>query len=211
MIIRSIVISGALILVALFAHNSLAVDYFPSEAGPSFVYYGGVEVVINDGLGSDFARIRCPDCRISSSQGFRIDSDGDVLQTSVGSFFSDGSWLYQRRFEPPLLYLDLPLEPAKSWVSTAEVWGLDGEYEGLVDLFMYARREKNVDVPAGNFDVFEVEMYYRYRDLPAASMQRTLWMQKQLGPINENNVLMSWTGVVSNSSVSWGSIKAIYR
>lgn len=195
-----------LVFISIGIGAAYGVEYFPSESGPTFVYGSGLDVVI-DGSPAAFSRVSCPSCWVWWWDSFRVNSNGDVEQTSFGSYAWSGTESDDHIFDPPLLYLDFPLETGKSWVSSAleRVYFADSD---SLTLFGSVIGEQIIDVPAGQFEVYEVSLYYRYQNDHTRDNWKTLYLHRQLGPVGD---LTSWTGVVPTETSTWGGVKALYR
>ena len=65
-----------------------------------------------------------------------------------------------------------------------------------------------VTVEAGTFDVIKVNIEKRYPNAPMYNTVEELWLHRQLGQVNN---LTQWTGIVSATGTTWGSLKGLYR
>jgi len=192
----------------LFASSGvIAVEYFPSEPGPEFVY-GQTPLVIVSGNQGGFYRMSCPDCNIMTYTGFMVGPAGDVFLKAHGSASTSGPDPDEKYFEPSLKYLDFPLDPAKTWSSTGAQFDLWGGEEDTVTLTCTVQGQEVVSVPAGEFEVMVVNLVYTYETQMWMNHTETLWLHAQLGPVKN---LVSWTGVVDTDNTTLGAVKALYR
>jgi hypothetical protein len=198
----------AILAVVLFAHSGVfAVEYFPSEPGPEFVYGQSPLEIQSSDLGG-FLRVSCPDCNIMSYTRFLIGPSGNVFLGAHGSASTGAPDPDETYFEPNLKYLDFPLEPAKTWSSTAVQFDLWGGEEDTVTLTATVQGQEVVSVPAGEFEVMVVDLAYTYETQMWMNRIETLWLHAQLGPVKN---LVSWTGVVDTEKTSMSAVKALYR
>ncbi len=201
--------TAALVLGLLAPCAAQAVPWFPSESGPTFSYPGGAVSIWGSDAAGAFGRGSCwafwPfQCR---SDAFTLDAGGDIRFQSVGSSSAAMPDPDVTVFDPPLLYLDFPLETDKTWVSQAEV-RRDGQDPLTVTLTGRVVGPATVTVPAGTFEVIIVELSCAGPEgLPLLPIGE-LWLHDKLGPVND---LLSWTGVVGIGPISWGTLKVMYR
>ncbi len=195
-------------VLVLYCGQSGAVDYFPSEPGPTFNYSCGPVTISADGSGG-FGRVICANCIVGAVNSYKINASSDVLETSYGYFAQAAPDPDIYIYEPGLLYLDLPLDAGKEWQSTAELrYYMGGDALDTVTLHGRVIGPRTVTVPAGEFEVIEVELSYQFAVEEWRSSTTVLWLQRQLGPVNG---LESWTGVIAAEETTWGSVKAAYR
>lgn len=194
--------------LALPGPAARAVPYFPSDPGPTF-HYESITIYIADGGGTGaFGRswsFGSPPY-LSGSEVFRLDGDGDVLCESVGVVATGMLDIYH--FEPPLKYLDFPLETGRTWTSQAELLEDPAPEPTYVTLSGQVLGPATITVPAGTFDVIAVELTYEGPEYGLAPTTGVLYLHHQLGPIGG---LVSWTGVVGTGPILWGSLKAAWR
>ncbi len=198
----------ALLTVCAFtAIGVSAVEYFPSEPGPEFVY-GNFPLTIHTTDFGGFMRVSHLGFDIVSYSTFRVGPSGDVFLNSYGTASPAGPDPDETYFEPDLKYLDFPLEPSKTWTSTATQFDLWGGEEDTVTLTATVEGAEVVSVPAGDFEVVVVTLEFAHETLYWMNHSEVLWLHAQLGPVTN---LESWTGVVPSQKTDWGSIKALYR
>jgi len=193
--------------IILTANGAIAVEYFPSEPGLQFVY-SNFPLVIHATDTGGFMRVNCPECEIISYTTFIEGSSGNIFLQSFGSVSSAGPDPDETYFEPDLKYLDFPLEPSKTWSSTATQFDLWGGEEDTITLTGSVLGTEVVSVPAGEFEVLVVALEFEYEALYWLNHTEVLWLHSQLGPVKD---LVSWTGIVSTENASWGTVKALYR
>lgn len=194
--------------LALGAAPAVAVPWFPSDPGPTFTYEGAMAPTTISGNGVDFARGTNLESWpfLSHVEYFRVDPTGDILCRGTGSAATGMIDIYD--YDPPLLYLDFPLEPGKTWSSQATLWPNYAGTPPVVTLTGRVVGSGPATVPAGTFDVTIVELTLTgqpYGTLPTTGY---LFLHHQLGPVGG---LVSWTGVVGIGPVSWGRFKVMYR
>ncbi len=196
------------VAVILFGVESWAVEYFPADPSATFDYTYGPVTIVDVGSG-EFARIVCATCIVGSSNSYRVDAGGDIHETQFAGFAQAAPDPSIYLFSPNLLYLDFPLDTGKQWESTSELYFyMGGSAMDTVTLRGRVVGPRTVTVPAGEFEVIEVELDYQYAGESWPSGTQVLWLHKQLGPVNG---LEAWTGVVSADRVNWGTLKAGYR
>ena len=165
-------------------------------------------MVIHAGHG-EFARIVCATCIVGNSNSYRIDATGDIYETQFAAFADAAPDPDIYSYMPNPLYLDLPLEAGKTWeTASALYYYLGTDPVDTVTLSGHVLGPRSVTVPAGDFEVIEVELHYEYAIDNWRSRTEVLWLHRQLGPVNG---LESWEGVVPTESPSWGTLKASYR
>ena len=131
---------------------------------------------------------------------FQENADGDIEVVS-SSYYSQGAIdpdFYD--YNPPMLYLDFPLEVGKTWASVSSAHGIIGE----------VLREETVTVPAGTFDVIVVRLINLFpQDWIFAG---ELYLAPGVGQVlHEGHGLVSFDGPVGIQESSWGSVKALFR
>lgn len=200
--------AGVGFALALAACPAVAVEWFPSEPGLTFTYENEIAPTVIGGNGTDFWRAVSMDRwpYLGFVERFRVDAAGDVLCTGTGA--SGTGLIDEYHYDPPLLYLDLPLEVGKSWTSHAQLWPSYGEGPNIVTLTGRVAASGPATVPAGTFEVVVVELILSGQDYGAAPRTGYLLLHRQLGPVQG---LVSWTGVVSTPPLTWGSLKAMWR
>ncbi len=196
------------VVVIVFGGASWAVEYFPTDPSAAFDYTYGPVTIVDVGSG-EIARVVCATCIVGSSNSYRVDASGDIYETQFAGFAQAAPDPSIYLYSPNLLYLDFPLDTGKEWESTSELFFYMGD--SAIDTVTLRGRvlgPKTVTVPAGEFDVIEVELDYQYAGESWPSGTQVLWLHRQLGPVNG---LQSWTGVVSTEQANWGTLKAGYR
>lgn len=137
---------------------------------------------------------------------FREDPAGDVLCTGTGAGATGMIDVYT--YDPPLLYLDFPLETGKTWSSQAALQPDYGGTPSIVTLTGRVIGNGSATVPAGTFEVVAVELVLTGQDYGAGPATGVLLLHHQLGPVGG---LVSWTGVVGTEPLAWGTLKAAWR
>lgn len=185
-----------------------AVEYFPTDPSAAFDYTYGPVTIVDVGSG-EFARVVCATCIVGSSNSYRVDASGDIHETQFAGFAQAAPDPSIYLYSPNLLYLDFPLDTGKEWESTSELYFYMGD--GAMDTVTLRGRvvgPRTVTVPAGEFEVIEVELDYQYAGESWPSVTQVLWLHRQLGPVNG---MEAWTGVISTEQANWGTLKAGYR
>jgi hypothetical protein len=155
-----------------------------------------------------------PPCCVRHSFLFDDEAD-DVYMVKHGYLWDPWAMPNIWTYEPPVLFLDLPLTVGKSWSwSGRRLLGgslPDGDY--TVEFTVTDERE--VTVPAGTFSVLVVQIlvidpeYYWGNpfDLP-----KMLYLHHDLGPVEWSGYrLEAWTGIVPTENRTWSSVKELYR
>ena len=194
-------------VVAGAVGNAGAVDYFPTEPGPVF-YYGTTPITISAGWDDGFSRVEPVGDIGTVVTYFRLDANEDVLLEGQGYLYLNMPSPEFVEYPTDLTYLDLPLDTGKTWSSTTASpvnWDLPWTAMTLVGA---VQGPTTVTVPAGDFEVIVVTLDYRFEGAPEYDYTEELWLHEQLGPV-EN--LVSWSGIISDESMSWGAVKALYH
>ncbi len=191
----------------LFAAGSVqvnAAEYWPLQDGLIWTYSG------SPGYSVEMHSYGQSNCRIYDwgsgfvSLDFSESESGDVVVESWG-YWSEGGVCGTpdiREFDPPLTYLDLPLEVGKSWFSVSGGSVLVGE----------VLRAETITVTAGTFDAVVVRLVaIMPEDWPLA--EEELYLAPAVGQIMHNgNMLASFSGAtVSAERNTWGAVKALFR
>ena len=191
--------------VLVAAGSSLAIDYFPTVDGASMLY-GTIWVAISSA--GDEACHTTADMESQNTTCYAIDANGDVAlayriySSRPGGWTSRWIW-----YSPPALYLDFPLETGKTWTTSTNENEEDGpSYAMVVEGTVIGPAV--VTVEAGTFDVIKVNIEKRYPNAPMYNSVEELWLHRQLGQVNN---LTQWTGIVSATGTTWGSLKGLYR
>lgn len=199
---------AAAVAVALVAVPAVAVPWFPSEPGLTFTYENDFAPTVIGSNGNDFWRAanldRWP--YLSRVEYFRVDPSGDVLCTGTGAGAT--GLIDACTYDPPLLYLDFPLDIGKTWSSQAALWP---DFDGAPSLVTLSGRvvgRGTATVPAGTFEVVIVELALEGQEQGGRPATGVILLHHQLGPVQG---LLSWTGVVGTESVNWGQVKSMYR
>ena len=185
------------------AAMTAAADYWPMPNGKIYTYeYPSgdqftVRYVDNWLVGAGMG--------LQTSEEFAVDAEGDVLLTEYSRYQAPGidgdSWWY----EPPVKFLDLPLEVGKEWTTVTTTHG----YGTGIDFVHYSVESYgSVTVPMGTFEAYvvrETGMFTR--------LGETYVLNRDLGPISRLSgaLLVSITDAVATEGHSWGSIKALFR
>ena len=193
------------VLVVMLPVAGTSSDYWPMEDGLVWRYGSisdwGHEVTMNCNT-NGCSRGRSwtfPDFSARSTVSYQESGNGDVLVTRTS--FSDSRQLdpSQVHFDPPLVFLDLPLEVGKSWYTIAPPYGIVCE----------VLREESLTVPLGTFDVFVVSVI----DLMNFTrLSGEYYLNRELGALNnDGNLLAGFSGPVGIETSSWGTLKALFR
>ena len=194
-------------MVIFAATGVYAVDYFPSDNGSAFVYENGT-ITIHSNLSDGFSRRVCDGCSWGSEIYYDLDTSGNVLLSAFSAWTENMICGDYNTYTPNLTYLDFPLDRGKRWSNTAVITGLYGEYLDTVTLTAVVLGPTTITVPAGEFDVIGVWLEYLYEDHRYEDSTQVLWLHPQLGPVNG---LISWSGMVSQKELSWGTVKSMFR
>ena len=123
--------------------------------------------------------------------------DGDIEIVSCAEWNHYG--LAHASFNPPLLFLDLPLEVGKIWESANTTGALRGE----------VLREEIVEVSAGSYQVMVVRIA---NVLNCGLFAGDYYLERAIGKVMHNGVgLYSITSPIAVESQAWGSLKALFR
>jgi len=204
---KALFVFVVLIFAALFAVGPgqvNATEYWPLQDGLVWTYSGspGYSVEMNS-FGQSYSRIYDWGSGFVSL-GFSESESGDVVVESWG-YWSEGGFCGTpdtREFNPPLTYLDLPLEVGKSWTSVSGGSVLVGE----------VLRAETITVAAGTFEAVVVRhVAIMPEDWPLA--EEELYLAPAIGQImHDGNMLVSFSGAtVSVERNTWGAVKALYR
>ena len=184
-----------------------AVDFFPSVTEPTFTYEYGTVTIHNAWPGA-FSRRVCDGCIEGSATTYELDVNNDILLATFSSWYENIVCPDYNTYTPSLIYLDFPLDIAKTWSSTAVITEVYGGYLDTVTLTGTVLGPLTVTVPAGDFEVIAVSLEYVYEHQLFSDSTQVLWLHRQLGPVNE---LVSWTGIVSQEDLDWGSVKSLFE
>ena len=116
-------------------------------------------------------------------------------------------------FDPPLLYVDVPLVPGKSWGgSSTQYADLEGSGPGLPIQYAYAVKEvEEVALPGGTFTAYRLGL--------AGSAMLDRWYSEGIGavqlqplvPLGRTFKLVEGSGPALVENRSWGHLKQTYR
>jgi hypothetical protein len=153
---------------------------------------------------------------VSKKLLFQVNGEGDVTM-AISDFYCPGGidpddlWQY----DPPAIFLDLPLAVGKSWtVANGSVYGYG--YPCSKPSSYEIVGEEQVTVPAGTFDTFVL------RETNGIG-QRTYYLDRVLGPVRITEFCqgqyslggtLSLVGVEGPTSArpnTWGALKMLYR
>lgn len=183
----------------------LAADYWPMQDGLIWRYGAGTASDFEFGMTCvDSACVRGYDQIVGqygSSQGseFRTNADGDIVLASSW-YWSTGAidpdhW----NFNPPLIFLDLPLEVGKQWVSMS----------GTTVFIGNVTSESVVQAPSGTYNVLVVEISDLFN---RTRLSGTYFLERSIGPVKYEDLGLSYfNGTVGVAESNWGSLKALYR
>jgi hypothetical protein len=190
--------AACLCSLLLFA-TARAADYWPIEHGVTWNYGESSDSLypIQMGVSDGVIWLSEPNPYALTTSYFRVNADGDIEATRWVNFYEYG--FQGASFDPPLLFLDLPLEVGKTWETVNSTGGLRGA----------VLREEVVTVPAGTFQV----MVVRITDvLNGGLFVGDYYLDRNIGNVKHNGVgLFSVSGTIAGESQSWGSLKALFR
>lgn len=194
----------AVLGLGLLAGVVLAADYWPSTPGATFTYQDPARSVDIQELGPDwFVRNRSSE-ECSHQDFYRLSEAGDVLWCGYNR--SCESWVdpVSVEFDPPILFLDLPLTMSKTWTSRASIGG--AARQDSVIFYFVVNGQESVTTPAGTFDTMRLQYF------GSGLSVQTLYLHRQLGPVldADGSRLTGWTGVVAADAATWGEVKALY-
>ena len=198
--LRSLGAAAAMLAAGLLvAGTATAAPWWPSSPGATFTYLD--RTVVLTGTPTAFSRIvaRATD---TFAEDYAVDKNGDVVthgwQNEAGTLFEF--------YDPPLVWLDLPLAVGRSWSSETNIThpehGGDHVVEGMVT------GADIVIAPAGSFEVMMVEWTFTPVHATHAPWTLVHVVHRQLGPVDG---LVSWTGIVDERATAWGDLKAAWR
>jgi hypothetical protein len=201
---RTIRVSVVVVFLVALAGAAAAADYWPLTPGTTFTYQDPAWNVDIQEMGPGwFVRNRTSEA-CSGQDFYRLSEDGDVLWCGYNRICE--SWVDPSsvEFDPPVLFLDLPLTMYKSWTSQASIGGI-AHPESVIYYFIVNGQE-SVTTPAGTFDTIRIQYF------GSGLSVQTLYLHRQLGPVLDVNGsrLSGWTGVVENDLATWGEVKALY-
>lgn len=182
-----------------------AADYWPMQHGLIWRYGSGSPTDFEFTMTcADSACVRgytqaYGDHTASRFSAFHTTAGGDIALTGRWSWETGGLDPDVRYFDPPLLFLDLPLEVGKQWFSGS----------GGAILIGLVTGESTVVTPAGTYDVFVVELddVFDHTELGG-----TYYLERSIGPVKYmSHGLSYFNGTVGTASLTWGGLKAMYR
>jgi len=145
---------------------------------------------------------------LTTETHFFENEEGDIEVLGICSRPSPNSQDYSSSsFEPPVLFLDLPLEVGKSWQTETMLVG--GEASSWTYSYEVIAQE-GVVVPAGDFTVFVVR---ETKASDSGSIESLYYLDRELGPIlyQEDFELVNTERLVGSKKESLGGAKALYR
>lgn len=195
----------------IMATTVVAMPYWPSVNGAAFeysdktvtVYTSGATFVRGwtDGGGSVW---------FSYADHYARDADGDLVVTGQSSMCSACTSPSETYFDPPWKLLDYPLTPGKRWSTTYAQFNPQENPFFYPDLIVTVEvvRETTVETPWGTLPVVELGFYRARADRPQDYEMSSMLLHVDLGPIEG---LVGYSGVVPNTGISWGDLKALFR
>ncbi len=201
---HTIRVSVAAVLLSALAGTAVAADYWPLTPGATFTYQDPAWSVDIQEMGPDwFVRNRNSE-GCSHQDIYRLSEAGDVLWCGYNR--SCESWVDPTsvEFDPPILFLDLPLTMFKSWTSRSSIGG--AARPDSVIYYFIVNGQESVTTPAGTFDTMRLQYF------GSGLSVQTLYLHRQLGPVldADGSRLTGWTGVVATDEATWGEVKALY-
>ncbi|MFH1844372.1 MAG: hypothetical protein ABIF77_14320 [bacterium] len=198
------------LLILMLPAYLAAGDYWPLVAGATFQYESAALSWINyslrDNPAGDGTTLRegtSGPLPCSSSEAYFDDGSGDIyLPYATWQCLGDLEPT-EYDFDPPLLFLDLPLAAGKTWT-----W--NGDLNGSPSSVAFSvTGEQVITVASRTFTVMvvSVDEVSGIEWLP-----QELYLHRDLGPVIwlEHN-LVSWTELVDTPPATWGQVKALYR
>ncbi|MBK7673158.1 MAG: hypothetical protein IPJ24_17495 [bacterium] len=184
----------------LLSSAGLAADYWPIAPGITWNYGTSASSTypVQMGVSDTSFWLVEPSLFLSPLSRFVVNGDGDIEAKSWTYFHEYG--IRYAIFDPPLLFLDFPLDVGKTWETVNATGGLRGE----------VLREETVTVPAGTFQTKVV----RITDiLNGGLFVGDFYLDRNIGNVKHRGVgLFSFSGpTAAESQQSWGSVKALFR
>ncbi|MBE0565639.1 MAG: hypothetical protein IH621_06780 [Krumholzibacteria bacterium] len=146
-----------------------------------------------------------------SSDSYRLGADGDVIHVG-GSYLANG-FAEGFEFVPPVLLLDLPLDPGKTW-STESIWYDPnfGAARTVVSGQVLGPTTTAVPGFADQVPVIVVRMLFTYPEADESVYledREEIWLlHERLGLVNG---LTAWEGIVPTVPRGWSGLKALFR
>ncbi len=219
--LRALFLATSLALCFLgLATPGLAGDPCPLETGRQWIYQDEAGTVLTVTV----AGTRLLRGRIATVLEHEVASRRDVLRYEMYCSRDDEGDLLlhgHRRldtgetvlYDPPLLYVDLPLAAGKSWAGTTTQYDdLEGSGAGLPVRYAFTvRGVEEVDLPAGREPAFRLGL----QSSPALDR----WYSEGVGivqlqpliPLGRTFRLVSTSGSLLAEEHSWGQVKQLYR
>ena len=190
-------------LTLLFAAAvSEAVDFWPMPAGMVYTYQypSGNQVTVRYATDN----LRGYYTEGTFGETFRIDGDGDVTLTDAFRFEYLMELPNFYLYDPPVKFLDLPLEVGKEW-STNTYVPMQTAQRDIIGYRVVSFG--SVTVPFGTFDAYEIE------ESSIWGRRGTYFVNRELGPIVRpgDARLVSIEAAVPVEETSWGSVKSLFR
>lgn len=199
------IILGISALVIGWASPAFAADYWPMEDGLIWSYQPsiGVEYEVSmgcvDGSCSRGRTIVAPSYTLGHYVAYGLNEEGDVVVTGATNWDSRQFDPDIATYDPPLLFLDLPLDLGKTWISISGPAVVVGE----------VLRGETVTVGAGTFEVLVVRVTDVANPTAIAGEYR---LNRNVGAVMDGAYgLASFSGAVGAAPESWGSVKALFR
>lgn len=194
--------SVTVLAALMLAGSAAAVDFWPMPAGMVYTYEypSGEQMTVH--YATDCLRGVRPGGVFGET--FRIDGDGDVTLTDWYSYSPDMELPNFYLSDPPVKFLDLPLEVGKEWTTHALV----PMVSAFEEIFTYRVISFGpVTVPYGTFDAYEIEEWSIW------TRRGTYFVNRELGPIVRPGEakLVSVEAEVPVEATSWGNVKSLFR
>jgi hypothetical protein len=150
-----------------------------------------------------------------------VSEEGDLLLWGFDRTLEGIGFLY----DPPVAWVDAPLEPGKEWTQDFSIYSLqDGSYVGEGRYVFHVRSAGDVEVPHGTYYAYEVEATGSMEwDQPLSlsacglrnvTVRTTDWWSEGIGRIRydsgpESYLLTDFIRPTPVRETSWGRIKAL--
>jgi len=185
-------------------------DYWPLATGATYHYENDssswIDVSLLDNPVGDGTTLRAAlsgPLPCSSSEVYYDDGSGDIYLPYATWQCLGAPTPTEYVFEPPLLFLDLPLTAGKTW-------NWNGDLNGSPTTIAFSvSGEQVLTVDSRTFTVMvvSVDQVSGIQWLP-----QELYLHRDLGPVIWlEHDLVSWTELVPTSAATWGQVKALYH
>lgn len=151
-------------------------------------------------------------------------STGPDNDTYLHGFWRQSGW--GLAYDPPILYLDAPLDLGKTWTTHFDAYSLpDTTYDTSWDATLEVSEAGIYEVGAGSFPGFGIQEVGETRERSAYALDGRLqknpgrgadaWYSEGVGEIQYDRgplfTLDSYSGTVASDTETWDGIKALFR